>query len=165
MEFHPQTRRFERLVIMPSAAVEAVKYTFPVFSTDGAHMKGPMNAGVMKMIVTVDGDKRIVPLAYMLCPGERAEEYNKLFKIIMEHPHAGQMMERFNNVGSTWVTDRAKGLGRAIHESCPLAHHRYGPVPLKRNMPTLPIGNIWIGYVNPLGKSTHMSIRHTVVLR
>ena len=80
---------------------------------DGCHLKGKYG-GVLLVVVGMDGNSKIVPLALCVCEIENAEKWGWFMENLKSYLNDGRHI--------TFISDRQKGLINAISNTWPIAY-------------------------------------------
>ncbi|KAL3515876.1 hypothetical protein ACH5RR_022778 [Cinchona calisaya] len=111
--------RFQRMYI----CFEALKMGFregcrPVVGVDGCHLRGPY-PGILLTAVGIDPNDCIYPIAYVVVEIENKNSWRWFIE------HLKYDLGIYDQQSWTFISDRQKGLGSAIHEILPRIEHRH----------------------------------------
>ncbi|CAM9983831.1 unnamed protein product, partial [Phaeothamnion confervicola] len=122
---------FFRGFVMASSSVETAIRSLPVYSVDGAFMRGQAYNGQLLAMASRDPELRVQPIAFAVVAKEDYETYCWfLGKIKSDRRMAGLLARPF----AVLVSDRQKGLLKAASELFPSVHHLFCQVHLLRNL-------------------------------
>lgn len=86
----------------------------PFIGVDGYHLKG-IYGGVLLVVVGMDTNNEIVPLALCVCEIENTETWSWFMEHLHNYLYDGQV---------TFISDRQKGLINVISNTWPTSYHR-----------------------------------------
>ncbi|KAK8946345.1 hypothetical protein KSP39_PZI006942 [Platanthera zijinensis] len=90
----------------------------PIIGLDGTHLK-TTNGGVLLCAVGVDGNNGIYPVAYAMVRRENGKSWEWFIGLLIRD------LNIVNNYAWTIMSDKQKGLIRAVQELLPNAEHRF----------------------------------------
>ncbi|XP_076929352.1 uncharacterized protein LOC143593681 [Bidens hawaiensis] len=108
---------FEMLLIVIGSSFRSfIRCLHPVIIIDGAYLKGSFK-GTMFLVVCIDGNNKIFPIAYSVGKSENGESWTwfltKLRECVGDHPNLAI------------ISDRAKSIELAIKDVFPLVYHGF----------------------------------------
>ncbi|KAL3509677.1 hypothetical protein ACH5RR_029078 [Cinchona calisaya] len=141
--------RFQRMYI----CFEALKRGFregcrPVIGVDGCHLRGPY-PGILLTAVGIDPNDFIYPIAYAVVEIENKNSWRWFIE------HLKYDLEIYDQQSWTFISDRQKGLGSAIHEILPRIEHRHCVRHLHNNFKKLHPGDSLKARVWACARSTY----------
>ncbi|XP_020258800.1 uncharacterized protein LOC109835226 [Asparagus officinalis] len=111
--------RFQRIYICFSALRDGFKNGCrPFIGLDACHLRGNMK-GVILTACGVDGNNCMYPFAFAIVEGERAITWEWFMELLVADIGSG------DGQGWTYMSDKQKGLIRAVGDSQPEAAHRF----------------------------------------
>ncbi|KAL3509959.1 hypothetical protein ACH5RR_029360 [Cinchona calisaya] len=141
--------RFQRMYI----CFESLKRGFregcrPVIGVDGCHLRGP-HPGILLTAVGIDPNDCIYPIAYAVVEIENKNSWRWFIE------HLKYDLEIYDQQSWTFISDRQKGLGSAIHEILPRIEHRHCVRHLHNNFKKLHPGDSLKARVWACARSTY----------
>ncbi|XP_027165709.1 uncharacterized protein LOC113765678 [Coffea eugenioides] len=121
-------KRFQRIYICFEALKKEIKAGCrQLIGLDGCHLRGP-HPGVLLTAIGIDANDCIYPIAYAVVEIENKSSW-KWFVKFLKHDLCIHEQKTW-----TFISDRQKGLGSAIHEVTPGVEHRHCVRHLHNNM-------------------------------
>jgi hypothetical protein len=119
--------KFECCFFRPSLTSKFLKNSLPIIALDACHTKGNYK-GVIMSATSISGDDKSLILAFAICPTEN-HEYWSFFISALEKSFD---LKRVKNL--VILSDREKGLSRAIEEGIPNANHSFCVYHIEKNI-------------------------------
>jgi hypothetical protein len=145
----------QRLFVCPSIMHEAVKFVRPVMSLDAAHLKSQWK-GILYVASVKSACDEIFPVAFAITGQNENESGWKWFLqllssslpvLTMDHPKDGVAYKQF-----TFISDRQKGLVKALEQVFPENHSCHCAIHIARNVERK-FGKSIAKYVLPLART------------
>ena len=122
-----ETCRFEKMYVRLAACKEGFKHCRPIIGLDGCHLKGKYG-GVLLTAVSVDPNNNIFPIAWAVVKQEAFETWDWFLSTIETD------LDLQDHSNLTFISDKQKGLIKAMGKNFPEADHRFCVRHLHGNM-------------------------------
>jgi hypothetical protein len=119
--------KFECCFFRPSLTSGFLVNSLPIIALDACHTKGNYK-GVIMTATSLSGDDKSLILAFAICPTEN-QEYWSFFISALEKSFELKKLK-----GLVILSDREKGLSRAVEEGIPSASHSFCVYHIEKNI-------------------------------
>jgi hypothetical protein len=120
--------RFDHFFCAPLATKKAFKYMRPFIAVDACHCISRYKQ-TLHIAVGIDGDSNILPLAWGIYQGENLHNWTRFLRLLREtfFPNYPQLPQAVPHQPHhmVFMSDRQKGLRKALKEVFPRASHAY----------------------------------------
>lgn len=125
---YDQNNRFDHFFCAPAATKKAFKYMRPFIAVDACHCTSQYKQ-TLHIAVGIDGDGNILPLAWGIYQGENQHNwlaflYDLRDALFPDYPQLPQSTFHQSH-HMVFMSDRQKGLRKALKEIFPMASHAY----------------------------------------
>jgi hypothetical protein len=121
-------QRFDHFFCAPSATKKAFKYMRPFIAVDACHCTSRYKQ-TLHVAVGLDGDGNILPLAWGIYQGENVHNWTRFLRnlqdaLFPDYPKLPQSIPHQSH-HLVFMSDRQKGLRKALKTIFPMASHAY----------------------------------------
>ena len=127
-QFEERDGKFLRAFLMPGMCVNAFHRSTHVISIDGCHVKSKFG-GVILVLTVLDGNGNIFPAAIGFAEGENKDTWSWFLSAV----RTGLGIEDGGD-GIVILSDREKGIKKAVKRFFPLAGHSYCVFHMQKNV-------------------------------
>lgn len=118
---------FQRAFLCPQMCVDAFHHSTHVVALDGCHMKTKFG-GVLLVMTVLDGNGNIFPCAIGLAESENSDTWSWFVSLV------ASALDNDNGGGVVGLSDREKGIERALGIFWPQAQHAFCAFHIQKNL-------------------------------
>ena len=129
-DFEAADGEFRRAFLCPALCVRAFHSSTKVFGLDGCHIKARYG-GVVLVAAVLDGNGNKPPAAFGIAESENQDTWSWFLVLLRDALHVEN-----DGDGLVVISDREKGIKKAVKMYLPLAHHSYCVFHIQKNVKT-----------------------------